>query len=205
MSDMRNIHSENSGDGKHLSVVVRETPLPLVSSKINWLMTTFVVSLMAIILLLGVILLPTNNIIENYQARHSVEVYRNQMNPVLSAEINTLKGQLIGLLSGSIESKLRTLEESVRLGAVSMSLGTIEDLKNDVKVLRAYSTGNNESGQADINNELLLQEVNQLKKLIYLIIASCGLMLAAVAGVWVKNRQRLPFKESQGKGFLGKH
>jgi len=67
------------------------------------------------------------------------EVTAAEMNPVLSAEVNNLKGQFVGLVSGSIESKLRTLEESVRLGTVSTALGTIEDLKNDVRVLRTYS------------------------------------------------------------------
>jgi hypothetical protein len=40
-----------------------------------------------------------------------------------------------------------------------------------------------------------MEEMSELKKLVYLSLASCGLMLAAVAGVWIKNRHRLPYKE----------
>jgi hypothetical protein len=109
--------------------------------------------------------------------------------------VHTLKGQFVGLVSGSIESKLRTLEESIRLGAASNALGTIADLKNDVKVLRSYSEPVNKDS-AVIDNAQVMREMSQLKRLIYLTLASCGLMLAAVAGVWLKNRYRLPYKET---------
>ena len=112
----------------------------------------------------------------------------------MSAEVNTLKGQLVGLVSGSIESKLRTLEESIRSGTVTNSLGTIEDLKNDVKVLRSYSDPVKKE-QADVANEQLIQEMTHLKHLIYMSFASCGLMLAALAGIWIKNLKRLPYKD----------
>ncbi len=124
------------------------------------------------------------------------------MNPVISSEVNALKGQLVGLVSGSIESKLNALEESIRVGTVSSSIGTIEDLKNDLKVLRAYSEPA-KKGKTVISNEQLMQEMSQLKRLIYLTLASCGLMLAAVAGIWIKNRNRLPYKETK-TSYLGK-
>ena len=46
-----------------------------------------------------------------------------------------------------------------------------------------------------------MQEMSQLKRLIYVTLASCGLMLAAVAGIWIKNRNRLPYKEDTNKLF----
>jgi len=88
------------------------------------------------------------------------------------------------------------------VGSVSSSIGTIEDLKNDLKVLRSYSEST-KKGKAVVSNEQLMQEMSQLKRLIYLTIASCGLMLAAVAGIWIKNRNRLPYKESK-TSYLGK-
>jgi hypothetical protein len=113
-----------------------------------------------------------------------------------------LKGQFVGLVSGSIESKLRSLEESIRQGSVSSSLGTIEDLKNDVKVLRTYSEPAKKE-KVTIANEQLMQEMSELKHLVYLTLASCGLMLAAVGGIWFKNRYRLPYKEAI-MHYLGK-
>jgi hypothetical protein len=124
-------------------------------------------------------------------------------NSVLSTEVNALKGQVIGLVSGSIESKLRMLEDSIRMGAAATSLGTIEDLKNDVKVLRSYSEPKPKVEQAAGTNEQVLQEMSQLKRLIYVTLASCGLMLAAVAGIWLKNLNILTYKQTI-KNYLHK-
>jgi len=85
------------------------------------------------------------------------------------------------------------LEESIRLGTVTNSLGTIEELKSDVKVLRAYSDTPKKENVV-VSNEQLRQEMSQLKNLIYVSLASCGLMLAAFAGIWIKKRNRLPYK-----------
>jgi len=147
-------------------------------------------------------LFPTDSFLTRYENATATETYAAEINPVVSAEVNALKGQLVGLVSGSIESKLNALEESLRVGSVSSSIGTIEDLKNDLKVLRAYSEPAKKA-KTVVSNEQLMQEMSQLKRLIYLTIASCGLMLAAVAGVWIKNRNRLPYKESQAS-YLGK-
>ena len=166
--------------------------------KVNrWLMA-MVFFLMTVIVIAGFFFFPANDITRYKKS----EVNIAEMNPVLSAEVNTLKGQFVGLVSGSIESKLRTLEESVRLGTVSSALGTIEDLKNDVKVLRSYSEPAKQE-KVVIDNKQLMQEMSELKRLIYVTLASCGLMLAAVVGIWFKNRYRLPYKEAIIR-YLGK-
>jgi len=166
--------------------------------KVNrWLMA-MVFFLMTVIVIAGFFFFPANDITRYKKS----EVNIAEMNPVLSAEVNTLKGQFVGLVSGSIESKLRTLEESVRLGTVSTALGTIEDLKNDVKVLRSYSEPTKQE-KVVIDNKQLMQEMSELKRLIYVTLASCGLMLAAVVGIWFKNRYRLPYKEAIIR-YLGK-
>lgn len=166
----------------------------------RWLLAA-VFLLMTVIVVAGFVLIPGNNL-SSYKKISSSESYINEKNPVLSSEVNTLKGQFVGLLSGSIENKLRTLEENVRLGAVSESLGAIEDLKNDVKALRSYSAPANESRV--VINEQLLQEMSQLKRLVYLTLASCGLMVAAIAGIWFKQHKQLTYKEMVTR-YLGKH
>jgi len=171
--------------------------------KVNRLLAAVVFSLMALVLILGFLLFPDQAINFKYKGNLSARA-NTDMSPVLSAEVNTLKGQMIGLVSGSIESKLRALEDSIRLGTVTSSLGTIEDLKNDVRVLRSYSEPPDNAEKPGIANEQILQEVSQLKKLIYMSLASCGLMLAAVAGIWLKNSNRLPYKKIITH-YLGKH
>jgi hypothetical protein len=158
----------------------------------RWLLAA-VFFLMSVIVVGGWLLFPREDLTA-YKQTADTQLYADQMNPVLSAEVNTLKGQFVGLVSGSIESKLRTLEESVRLGAASDSLMTIEELRSDIKTLRVSSATPN-NGKVTAPNAQLMEEMSELKKLVYLSLASCGLMLAAVAGVWIKNRHRLPYKE----------
>ncbi|MDD1637114.1 MAG: hypothetical protein LUQ56_03130 [Methylococcaceae bacterium] len=190
MSDMYEKKSE--------IVVLQRIPSHQGLMKVNrWLMA-MVFFLMTVIVIAGFFFFPANDITRYKKS----EVNIAEMNPVLSAEVNTLKGQFVGLVSGSIESKLRTLEESVRLGTVSTALGTIEDLKNDVKVLRSYSEPAKQE-KVVIDNKQLMQEMSELKRLIYVTLASCGLMLAAVVGIWFKNRYRLPYKEAIIR-YLGK-
>ncbi|CAA9890500.1 conserved hypothetical protein [Candidatus Methylobacter favarea] len=171
--------------------------------KINKLLLTIVFSLMTLVFILGFLIFPSHDFANNYKKSRTSEAYAAGMNPVLSSEVNNLKGQFIGLISGSIESKLRILEESIRSGAVNNSLGTLEDLKNEVKVLRSYSEpAKNET--VNPANEQLMQEMSELKNLIYVTLASCGLMLAAIAGIWIKNSNLLPYKKVK-TGYLGKH
>ena len=190
MSELREKKSE--------IVVLQRIPSHQGLMKVNrWLMA-MVFFLMTVIVIAGFFLFPANDLTRLKKS----EVTVPEMNPVLSAEVNTLKGQFVGLVSGSIESKLRSLEESIRLGTVSTALGTIEDLKNDVKVLRSY-TEPAKKEKVVIANEQLMQEMSELKRLIYVTLASCGLMLAAIAGIWFKNRYRLSYKEAIIR-YLGK-
>lgn len=159
----------------------------------RWLLFT-VFFLMSIIVIGGLFLFPDDDL-ANYKKPAPTKTYSEQMNPTLSAEVNTLKGQFVGLVSGSIESKLRALEESVRLGTTPDSLLTIEELRNDIKTLRAYSDTSGNEIKAMVPNQQLVEEMSALKRLVYLSLASCGLLLVAAAGIWIKNRHRLPYKE----------
>lgn len=204
MSDTDKTNSVVEAVSSHAPVVLQSIPSHHELIRANRFLLAIVCSLMTIILIAGFLLFPAGSFINNYKKITATEAYAADMNPVLSSEVNALKGQLVGLVSGSIESKLNALEESIRVGSVSSSIGTIEDLKNDLKVLRTYSEPMAKI-KPEVTNDQLMQEMSQLKRLIYLTIASCGLMLAAVAGVWFRNRNRLPYKEFKAKtGYLGK-
>ena len=117
---MTDLHEKKS----ELLVLASLSPNQDLMKANRWLMAT-VIFLMATIVVVGFFILPSNSL-NRYRKSDAAD-----MNPVLSAEVNTLKGQFVGIVSGSIESKLRSLEESVRLGTAANALGTIEDIKND--------------------------------------------------------------------------
>lgn len=183
--------------------VVRTIPSHQQLIKVNRMLLGAVFFLMLLVFILGLLFVPSSDLIADYTKINAANIAAQGMNPVVSSEVNSLKGQFIGLVSGSLESKLRSLEESIKSGTVNNSLGTIEDLKNDIRVLRSYSdTAKNP--ETVVSNVNLVEEVTHLKHLIYMSLASCGLMFAAAAGVWVKYRKRLTYKESK-KGFLGRN
>jgi hypothetical protein len=192
---------EGAGRG-NLSTGLQRIPSHHELIRVNKLLLAVICALMAVVLIAGYMLLPSDSFLNRYKNATVTEAYAVEMNPVLSAEVNALKGQLVGLVSGSIESKLNALEESIRVGSVSSSIGAIEDLKKDIKVLRSYSAPV-EKGKDAVSNEQLMQEMSHLKRLIYLTLASCGLMFAAVGGIWIKNRYRLPYNEIKIR-YLGK-
>ncbi|GAB4265644.1 MAG: hypothetical protein Kow0065_16460 [Methylomicrobium sp.] len=200
MSEKRNSNSGKVRDSG--LVVVERIPSHQSLVKVNRFLMYMVFFLTVVVFLMGYLLIPSQDVVNHLKTVQLEEALNKSKNPVISAEIDTLKAQLIGLISGSIESKLTTLEQSVKLGSISYSLGTIADLKNDVKMLRSYS----DSAKPDtvaMGNEKLLEEVSHLKELIYVTLASCGLMLAAVAGIWFRNIRKLTY-QSFRRGFLGK-
>ncbi|MBM4207440.1 MAG: hypothetical protein FJ190_05285 [Gammaproteobacteria bacterium] len=169
--------------------------------KVNRLLAAAVFFLMTLVVIFGFFLAPEAQIAFN-KAKNNPAIPVKEMNPVISPEVNALKGQLIGIVSGSIESKLNSLELSVKTGTVESALGTIAELKNDVHTLRTYSELPKKAEVA-VSNQDLAKEITHLKDLIYMSLASCGLMFAAAAGVWVRYRKRLPYKDIRS-GYLGK-
>lgn len=161
--------------------------------KANRFLLLTVVVLTVLVAVLGYFVVPLDAT-DKYLRRHEAAVVESHN--LLSSEVNALKGQVIGLVSGSIESKLRALEDSIRAGAAASSLGTIQDLRNDVKVLRTYSEPQEKAAKPVASNEQVLREMSQLKRLIYASLAACGLLLAAVAGIWFKNLNLLTYKQT---------
>lgn len=202
MSEIRNINPNKYNKNGH-AIILRKITKPEVI-KLNRYLLMAVLALMAMIMVLGFLVIPNSNGLLRAGAaeQNTTEIYNLPMNPAVSAEIKMLKAQLVGLISGSIESKIRILENSIRTGIIaSTDMGTIQDLKNDVKVLKTYSeTGagrliaqpelEKKSRAANLANEQLLKEISQLKGLVYISIVSCGLMLAAIGGVWLNGRYR---------------
>jgi hypothetical protein len=163
--------------------------------KKNRLLLMLVAGLIMVVFVLGSFLLPAHEMVADLKEKQRVEANataENLKNPVLTAEIDSLKGQLVGVVSGSIESKLNSLEKSIPLASGMSALETVRSLKEDVKVLRTYSNPLEKKKQQDFAvNKVLVKEVSQLKNLMYLTLGSSGLMFAALAGIWLKGRKQL--------------
>ncbi len=190
---MQDTHPDN-GDKHpaHNVLILQAPPRNQNLMKVNRYLLYLVLCLTGVVFFMGLLLWPTKDPLDNLQAKHRP---LTQANPALSEEISALKGQVAGLVSGSIESKLRTLEESIRNGSTNNALGTLQDLKRDVKVLQAYSEPKPAFSPEKVGNEALIEEVSHLKRLTYLTLASASLMFAAIAGLWINKRYRLGYRK----------
>ena len=164
--------------------------------KVNRFLLMAVFVLMLVVVVMGLLIMPRQNSVVDAKVSQAAAATYALQNPAISAEINALKGQLFGLVSGSIESKLRSLEENIKRGSVADSLNTIQDLKSDVRVLSSYTNSPQVKTQDDAVNQQLIKEVTELKDFVYLTFISCGLMIAALAGVWLRHRYRLTHQQN---------
>ena len=199
---MAEVNPDEVDSRKHGVVLLQAIQPHHALVKANRYLLGLVLGLMAIVFVLGFVLLPRQNLLDELGKKQASSVYATQ-NPALAAEISTLKGQMFGLVSGSIESKLRSLEDNIRRGSVAESLDTIEDLKTEVKILGAYSQPVPATAEKNEVDQKVIKELSELKGLIYLTFVSCGLMIAAFAGVWL--RQRRLTHQRQHKAFLSRH
>jgi ABC-type cobalt transport system substrate-binding protein len=180
--------------------IVKTIPSHQQLMKVNRVLLAVVFLLMLFVIVIGLFVVPDSDVVFSKQ-KNNTAITNQEINPAISPEVNALKGQLIGIVSGSIESKLQSLENSIKSGTVENSLGTLADLRNDVQTLKTYSESPKKT-EVVVSNQDLAKEITHLKDLIYMSLASCGLMFAAAAGVWVKYRRRLPYKDIKS-GFLG--
>lgn len=204
MSKLRKKNENNNKAMRNVNELAVVTPIEIL--RMNRWVLGVIVGLMTIIVVMGFFLIPSQESFSFVRTQKTVELYDRQMNPVLSAEVDALKSQLVGLVSGSIESKLKTLEESLRTGSIGLTgMETIHSLQDDLQVLKTYSkTG---AGRLiatkmpviSANRVDLLAEVSQLKSLVNFLITSCGLMFAAAAGVWVRKRYVLTYNAEVGQ------
>jgi len=67
--------------------------------KVNRLLLGAVFLLMLIVVVLGFLFVPSSDGVAGYKKISVSTIAAEGMNPVVSAEVNTLKGQLIGLVS----------------------------------------------------------------------------------------------------------
>jgi hypothetical protein len=185
---MREINPDKSHSQTQTLLLVADSQKQQQLIKVNRYLMYMVLSLMVLVLLLGFLLWPPKDPLQDLNVS---AVQLRQTSPAISAEINLLKSQVVGLVGGSIDSKLKNLEDSVRSGSLNSAMSTIQDLKRDVHALQAYNEPALSKEPAKAANDILLAEVSHLKHLLYLTIASVSLMFAGLAGIWLNKRYHI--------------
>lgn len=135
----------------------------------------------------------------------------------LQKDVELLKGQMNILITGAMETKIRRLEQGLKSGVISRTdLATVQELKEDLKVLKAYSVQNASMtfGSADgsekregpmhaeaaLYSDELLHEISRIRALFYISIASWGFAIVLFAGNWFTSYHRL--RQIRSEGFV---
>lgn len=124
-------------------------------------------------------------------------------------QMEVLEEKMAGYIADSVETKLHNIEQRVSAGSVGNDeIRQFEELKSELQLLQRYTVGKDgavtDSARRDhprlqpipgsriepVQTEVL-GELVQLKYLLYMGIASCGMMAMLVGGYWWQNEQRL--------------
>jgi hypothetical protein len=168
-------------------------------------------SLMALILALGLyLLLNTGQMLERFQGRLAgVEDNDTVRIKQYNRQLEALQDRMTSFVADSVENKLKALERNVTEGVVgAQEIKTLEELRGEVKLLEKYSAGRGGNltdssrleharfqitpGTGDMPSSAdLLNEVSQMKRLLYLGIASCGFVGCLLGGYWWQSNSRI--------------
>ncbi len=171
----------------------------------------WVLALMALMLVTSLYLwLNTSQILERFQMNvASVEDKDSVKIRQYNQKLEALQDRMTAFVADSVETRLKTLEKNVADGTVGVQeIKTLEELKGEVQLLEKYSVGKggnltdtsrldharyqitpgtqNSTSSAD-----LLYEVSQMKRLLYLGIASCGFVGFMLGGYWWQTNMRI--------------
>ncbi|MEY4767970.1 MAG: hypothetical protein RL637_609, partial [Pseudomonadota bacterium] len=101
----------------------------------NRLLLSAMIGLMSLVLILGSFLLSSHDLLLNQLPPQS----EMSMPSNSKIEVEQLKGELIGLVTGTIDTKLKSLEKNIERGRPLTALETVKSLKEDVNILRGYT------------------------------------------------------------------
>lgn len=160
----------------------------------------------AIALILLVLIMPAKRILDRYEERLSAPPAPASKLAEYSAETEKLQKKVLDLVTASIENRLQAIEADVLANQVTPAkLHTLEDLKQELRILAAYSREN--AGDSDAmafrggvplagtfavsedQRREMREEISQLKNLFYISLMSCGAMMLLAGGYWLQARR----------------
>jgi hypothetical protein len=125
----------------------------------------------------------------------------------INQQIDALQHKFGALLAESVEMRLKALQKNIEMGTVSSAdIETFEQLRNDLTLLKGYAETDGANmfdssqieharfqklpGSEVVRNEELMNEVLQVKNLLYFCAASLATTTVLVSGYWLRQRSR---------------
>ncbi len=125
--------------------------------------------------------------------------------PQLSPEVKTLEGRLARVLSASVESKLRRLEQSVERGTLGgEDLQLLEAAAGELRLLRSQPQGGmgqdrttehpryrSVQAPATATGTDALGQVEELRAIVYAVVVCVALLLLLAIGLWFSTSRQV--------------
>ena len=133
--------------------------------------------------------------------------------PELEKQIATLEKQLTALTSETIDSRLKRIEEAIRVGQIRPEdVATVQELSKELNILKTYMFRDptelvelkqlqkdyrevRETQKQQISKEEAMREIAFLNNLYYATTGVFGLILAVMGGSWWVTTRRMKRQE----------
>ena len=144
----------------------------------------------------------TQQFVSQFQTKFAVESEDSAKIRRYNLQLASLQERMTAFIADSVENRLRSLEKNIQAGEVgTQDIRNFEELRNELKLLESYAAGNGGNltdssrlehprfqvtpGTKDVGaNRDMIAELVQLKTLLYISIASCGVVAFMVGGYW---------------------
>ena len=162
------------------------------------------------VLALGIFLfLNSQQLFSQFQAKFPVETEDSAKIRHYNEQLALLQERMTAFIADSVENRLHTLEKNVASGEVgAQDIPNFEELRNELKLLETYADGKagnltdssrlehprfqvTPGTQGGVANSDMIAELVQLKTLLYLSIASCGMVALMVGGYWWQHSSKI--------------
>ena len=207
------MQDQNKYDRQVLDVIRRDRlPGPAILPDLPWQrLRWWAWALMALLMTVSLyLLLNTGMMLDRFQGKLAgIEDNDTVKIRQYNQKLEVLQERMTAFVADSVETKLKTLEQNVADGSVTdLEIKTLEELKGEVRLLEKYSAGKGGNladpsrldhprfqitpGTWNENLSIdLTAEVSQMKRLLYLGIASCGFVGFLLGGFWWQSHFRV--------------
>jgi hypothetical protein len=149
----------------------------------------------------------------NLDSKNSLENADDSKIRQYTQKLDALQNSMSVFIADSLETQLKILETKIKDGSIGPDeIKTFKELKAELKLLENSTSGRDGNvidmskldhprlqalagAQPQSQSQLILNQMIQLKHLLYVSIASCGLVGVMVGGYWLQKNQKLRYAQ----------
>lgn len=205
------MHESNKNSRPGVDLVRREVSLtePLLVAESAAARLWLGLLLLSMIALGLFLLFNAQPLFNQFQSNFSVETEDSAKIRHYNQQLASLQERMTAFIADSVENRLHALEKNIEAGDVgTQDIRNFEELRNELKLLESYAGGKagnltdssrlehprfqvTPGTQGAVVNGDMIAELIQLKTLLYISIASCGMVAFMMGGYWWQSNAKV--------------